>query len=316
MEKLRSNDHASVSTRGTEPLETVLSVCIVTYQACQLLEECLKSLYSNTNLNFEIIVIDNGSNDGVGWMLEQQFPSVSFIQNPNNVGFTRPMNQALRSAKGRYLLQLNPDTVIPPHALDELVIFMESHSDAGICGPKVLNRDGTLQKPCRRGDARPWAVISYVTGLSNLFPRSKFFSQYLMSYLDENQTHPVDGVSGSCMLIRRNVIEQIGYLDERFFAYQEDADFCLRARLAGWLVYYVPQAKIIHYGNLGGSQVQPYRSIYEWHRSYFLYYRKHFSRDYLFIFNWFFYGAMFLKLLLTLLVNMFRRNKYPGARKP
>ena len=103
---------------------------------------------------------------------------------------------------------------------------MDQHPEVGICGPKVLNRDRTLQKSCRRGEPTPWAVLTYFLGLSNLFPESKRFGNYQMSFMDENDTHPVAGVSGSCMMIRQEVIEQIGYLDERFFAYQEDADFC------------------------------------------------------------------------------------------
>jgi hypothetical protein len=135
-----------------------------------------------------------------------------------------------------------------------------------------------------------------------------------MSYLDPDQNNPVDGVSGSCMLIRRPVLDQIGYLDEQFFAYQEDADYCLRARAAGWQVYYVPEAQIMHYGGLGGSMVKPWRSIIEWHKAYFLLYRKHFAKDYFFIFNWFYYLAMIFKLLLALLGNLAQKGKF-GKQK-
>jgi hypothetical protein len=226
------------------------------------------------------------------------------------------MNQVMRVGVGRYLCQLNPDTLILPGAIDRLVDFMDTHPEVGICGPKVLNRDLTLQKPCRRGESRPWAVISYFTGLARLFPKSPLFGQYLMSYLDEDQIHPVAGVSGSCMLIRKEVVEQIGYLDELFFAYQEDADYCLRARQAGWEVYYVPEAQIIHYGGMGGSRVEPYRSIFEWHRSYYLFYKKHYAREYFFLFTLFYYLLMFIKLLLALLVNFLRKDKFAGSRKP
>lgn len=137
-----------------------------------------------------------------------------------------------------------------------------------------------------------------------------------MSYKDENEIHPVAGVAGSCMLIRRKVIEEVGYLDERFFAYQEDADICFRARQVGWQVYYYPQAQIIHFGGMGGSRVQPYRSIYEWHKSYFLYYRKNLANDYFFLFNGLYYIAMLIKLGLSLLVNFFRKEKFSGLPKP
>lgn len=294
-----------------------LTVCIVTYKARDLLRDCLNSLYKNAyNLKLEVIVVDNGSKDGVGEMLQREFQSVRFIGREENIGFSRPMNQALRVGRGQYLLLLNPDTVIIKNAPGLLVDFMIGHPEVGICGPKVLNRDGSLQKPCRRGESRPWAVISYFAGLSSLFPKSKLFGEYLMGYMNEDETHSVAGVSGSCMLVRRKVFEQVGYLDERFFAYQEDADICFRARKAGWKVYYYPKAQITHYGSLGGSRVNPYRSIFEWHKSYYLFYRKNLSGDYIFIFNYLYYLSMFVKLIFTLLLNFVRTDKFAGSRKP
>jgi GT2 family glycosyltransferase len=293
-----------------------LSVCIVTYFAKDLLSDCLRSLRENTTLDYEVIVVDNGSKDGVDQMLQQEFPGAIFLANDANLGYTFPMNQALQQANGRYLLQLNPDTLILPQALDKLVEFLDTHPEAGICGPKVLNRDRSLQKPCRRGESTPWAVTTYFLGLSALFPKSKLFGQYLMNYMDEDQTHLVAGISGSCMLIRRAVIDQIGYLDERFFAYQEDADFCFRTRQSGWQIYYVPAAQIVHFGGYGGSRIQPYRSIYEWHKSYFLYFRKNLAHNYFFLFNWLYYLAMLFKLILSLTVNFIRAEKFAGSRKP
>jgi hypothetical protein len=294
----------------------VLSVCIVTYRAKDLLRDCLQSLCANTNLPFEVIIVDNGSQDGAKSMLEREFPAFTVIENNENLGFTFPMNQALRLAQGQYLLQLNPDTLILPDSLDKMVAFMNAHPDIGICGPKVLNRNQTLQKSCRRGEPTPWAVLTYFLGFSARYPKSKLFGQYQMNYMDEDLTHPVAGVSGSCMLIRRELIDDIGYLDERFFAYQEDADFCLRARQAGWQVYYYPGAEIIHYGGQGGSRVEPYRSILAWHKSYFIYYRKHLAKNYFFLFNWIYYLAMILKLGLSLAENFIRKEKIVSARRP
>ena len=297
--------------------DTLLSICIVTYRARDYLRDCLASLYANPPAGpCEVIVVDNHSEDGTLEMLKTEFPRVSIIETRGNEGFTAPMNRALRQASGRYLLQLNPDTLIHPQAFDQLIDFMETHPGVGICGPKVLNVDGSLQKPCRRGESRPWAVISYFLGLSRLFPHSRLFGEYLMNYMDEDETHAVAGVSGSCMLIRRKLVEGIGYLDERFFAYQEDADYCFRARLAGWKVYFVPTAQITHYGGKGGSGVQPYKSIIEWHRSYYLYYRKNLAANYFFLFNGLYYGLMFLKLILALLLNSLKREKQAGRQRP
>lgn len=288
-----------------------LSICIVTYQSCAYLAKCLESIYANPpEGTFEIIVVDNHSTDGTLEMLEAEYPQVQLIQNPANLGYTRPNNQALHRSSGRYLMLLNPDTLVLPQTLNQLISFLEKHSKVGICGPKVLNPDGSLQPQCRRGESTPLAVISYFLGLYRLFPNSSLLGGYLLNYMDEDETHEVAGVSGSCMLIRREILEQIGYLDEQFFAYQEDADYCFRTRQAGWQVFYVPDAKIIHYGGQGGSRVHPYRSIIEWHRSYWRYYRKNLAREYPALFNGIYYGLMALKLVWALAMNLMRRGKF------
>ena len=294
-----------------------LSICIPTLDAKALLRDCLRSIHANTRASaFEIVVVDNNSQDGTPEMLRDEFPNVRVIVNDHNAGFTKPTNQALRASTGRYALLLNNDTVVLPDALDRLVAFADAHPEIGICTPKVLNRDGTLQKQCRRGLATPWELFCYFSGLASRFPNDPRFAGYLITYLDENEIHVVDAVSGSCMLIRRAVMEQIGLLDERFFAYQEDTDYCFRAGQAGWKVFYYPGAQIIHYASQGGSRAQPYRSIWEWHRSYFLYYRKNLAARYIFLFNWFYYIVMGLKLASALLVNFFRKEKFAGSRKP
>jgi GT2 family glycosyltransferase len=281
----------------------MISICIVTLNAKDLLKDCLESIKKTTRSPFEIIIVDNGSRDGTSELIQEDYSSVRLLANTRNLGYSLPMNQAIKVANGEHLLLLNPDTKLLPGTIDTLSAFLEDHPEVGICGPKVLNTDKTLQKPCRRGESRPWAVISYFSGLTKLFPDSPIFSEYLMSYRDEDSTHPVAGVSGSCMMVRREVIDSIGLLDEQFFAYQEDADFCRRARYAGWLVYYVPDSKIIHYGSQGGSHVDPVQSISAWHKSYYLYYKKNLAADYPGILNWFFYTLMLVKYVITLGVN-------------
>jgi GT2 family glycosyltransferase len=180
-------------------------------------------------------------------MILDDFPQVRLIRNEDKQGYTAPMNLALKAALStQYLVQLNPDTLVLPGSFDCIAEFLDNHPEVGICTPKVLNRDGTLQKQCRRSEARPWDSLVYFLGLSRFNPKSRLLNGYLMGYLDENEIHAVEAVSGSCMFIRRDVINQIGYLDEIFFAWQEDTDFCFRARQAGWGVYYVPTGQIIH----------------------------------------------------------------------
>jgi GT2 family glycosyltransferase len=294
-----------------------LSLCIVSLQARDYLRDCLISIAEATSqISYEIIVVDQNSQDGTVEMIRDDFPHVKLIESAENDGFVGGSNRAMRAGQGRYLALLNPDTIVLPGSLELLCAFLDSHPDVGIVGPKVLNPDGTLQGPCRRGDARPWAVISYFSGLGKLFPDKAIFNGYLLTHLDEDKSYPVDGVSGSCMLIRREVVEKISYLDEDIFSYQEDADYCLRTRNAGWQVYYYPEAKIIHHGGQGGSQVEPVRSIIAWHKSYFYYFRKHFASDYFFVLNWLYYAAMGVKLLLALAKNFLAKDAFGGSRKP
>jgi GT2 family glycosyltransferase len=289
----------------------------VSYHSREVLKNCLDSLDVNhPKASYETIVVDNHSTDGSVEMLKRSYPDIILISLQMDESYTRAMNQALKTAQGQILIQLNPDTVIKPGVWDALTDFMDSHVEIGICTPKVLNRDGTLQKQCRRSAAGPWDTFCYMIGLSRLFPKNRRFAGYLMTYLDEDISHPCDAVSGSCMLIRREVINTIGYLDESFYAYQEDSDLCFRARQAGFQVYYVPLGQIIHYGGQGGSLVHARRSIYEWHRSYWIYYRKHFAPRRLFIVNWLVYIGIGIRLVLKMGVSLVKRQDYIGSRKP
>jgi len=252
-------------------------------------------------------VVDNHSFDDTENMVREKHPSVNLIINSRNEGYTIPMNKAMKEAEGDYLLILNPDAFVEPSAVAVLARYLDSHPEIGICGPKVLNRDLTFQKSCRRGVARPWNVISYFSGLAARFPNNSKYTGYHLSHLDEDSNSEVDGVSGSCMMIRRAVIDEIDYFDERFFAYQEDSDYCFRAKTAGWKIYYIPEARVVHDTGRGGSEAFKYRSLFEWHRSYYLLYKKHFAADYLPFVNGLFYSAMLGKLLTTVIRETVRR---------
>lgn len=293
-----------------------LSICIVGINAEQYLRNCIDSIHSSGLLiPYEIIYVDNGSTDGTKTMLESGFPEVRTCWNAQNLGYAKANNQAISLAQYGTILLLNPDTIVKRGSIDELVDYLRQHPVSGLVGPKVLNSDGTFQAHCKRGEARPWEVFCYFFGLSNLFPRSRLFSGYLQGFLDEDQVNDVPAISGSCMMIRREVIDQIGSLDERYFAYQEDTDYCVQARKAGWKVTYVPTSIIIHYGGKGGTEHQPFMTIYVWHQSYFRYYKKQLAQDYFFLFNWFYYFLMGIKLGLSVLINIFRSNKHPGPKR-
>jgi GT2 family glycosyltransferase len=294
-----------------------LGVCIVTRDSKEEVIDCITSLFAQSfNLDIQVVMVDNASRDHTADAISAKFPEVKLILNDENFGFARAVNQGLQVLDAQYYLLLNPDTIILDHALQKLIRFMEQNPEAGICIPKVLNSDGTLQYQCRRGEGRPWETFSYFIGLARLFPNDQRFTGYLLNHLDNEKVSEVKAVSGSCMMIRREVVEEIGGLDERYFAYQEDADYCIQARQAGWKVFFAPLAEVIHYGGRGGSAASPYFGVYHWHLSYFLYYRKNLAKDYPFWFHPFYYFVMLAKLMFSLVVLLFSREKIVGTRKP
>ncbi|MDD2522902.1 MAG: glycosyltransferase family 2 protein [Anaerolineaceae bacterium] len=285
---------------------TELSICILTLNSKDYLRQCLNSIRQYPpKEEYEILVADNGSTDGTTAMLYEKFPEVQVILNKENLGFTKPNNQMLHLAKGDFLLLLNPDTLLIEDCFNPQVEYLRANPEVGVSIPKVLNGDGTFQRQSRRGEATPIEVFGYVLKLGKIFPKNKKLNGYLLSWLSEDEIAEVKAVSGSCMFIRRQAWEQVGDFDEQFFAYQEDSDYCMRARQKGWRVMYVPISRIIHYGGEGGSKDQPVNSIVQWHRSYYLYYRKHFAKDRFFLFNWFFYLSMAGKLGIALLAHLF-----------
>lgn len=291
---------------------------IVTYNSLEPLRDCLRSLVSSldSDIQYEITIIDNGSTDQVVDYIEKEFQTIHIIKNSDNLGYTKAMNQGLRISSGDYLIQLNPDVFVNDGTFQTLKSWMDDHPEVGICIPKVLNQDGSFQKQCRRGFARPLEVFAYFLKLDRLFPNNKKLGNYVKTYLPEDEIAEVDSVSGSCMMIRKEVIQEIGYLDERFFAYQEDTDICFRAKNAGWKVYYLPIASVIHQGGKGGSRTNPFRGILEWHRSYYLYYRKNLSKDYFFLINWFMYLMILIKLAFSLAGALISKEKVVGTKKP
>lgn len=295
-----------------------VSFVIVSFNSINPLMVCLQSLFDSigTDLKFEVTIVDNNSYDGSIQYIQDNFPFVQLIKNNSNIGYTKAMNQGIRIAKGKYVVQLNPDVYINPGTFQSLLTWMNDHADVGICIPKVLNQDGTLQKQCRRGFARPLEVFSYFLKLDHIFPNHKVIGNYVKTYLPEDEIAQVDAVSGSCMVIKKEVISDIGYLDEQYFAYQEDTDYCFRANKAGWKVFYLPFVSVIHLGGRGGSRTSPYKGVFEWHRSYYLYYRKNLAKDYFFIINWLMYLVIGLKLIFSLVGAFFSKEKVVGTKKP
>lgn len=285
-----------------------LSILIVSYNTCQLTLDAIRSIYQSvTNYSYEIIVIDNNSMDHSVEQIRHHFPEVILIQNDTNVGFSRANNQGMRIAKGRYILLLNSDTIIQPDTLQVMLNFMDQHPKVGASGCKVVLPNGRLDKACRRGFPTPSASFYYVFGFSKLFPKTPKFNQYHLSYLDPDLDYPVDCLVGAFMLVRKEVIEQVGMLDEDFFMYGEDVDWCYRIKKAGWQIYYYPKTSIVHYKG-ASSKRKPYKIIYEFHRAMFLFHNKHYKKQYPYVVSLVVYAGISLKLVLSLVQNVLRKK--------
>lgn len=225
-----------------------LSIIIVNYNVKYFLEQCLHSvLQASMNIDPEIFVVDNNSVDGSSQLIRKKFPEIHFIENKENVGFSRANNQAIRKAKGKYILLLNPDTIVEEDTFSKIIEFMDNHADAGGLGVKMIDGKGTFLPESKRGLPTPEVAFYKMFGISKLFPNSKKFGKYHLSYLKENEIHEVDVLAGAFMLLRKETLDKIGLLDETFFMYGEDIDLSYRITLGGYKNYYFPETTIIHY---------------------------------------------------------------------
>jgi GT2 family glycosyltransferase len=268
----------AASTRRHTP-NLQLSIIVVNYNVRDFLHQALRSLdKARAGLKSEIIVVDNASGDGSVEMLRSRFPKIRVITSDVNLGFAKANNLALKVAKGEYCLLINPDTVVQEDTLRVMVEFFRDHPDVGLAGCKILNPDGTFQLACRRSFPSPWVAFTKLFGLAALMPKSKMFGKYNLTYRDPDQVYEVDAVSGSFMMVRRQAYQEVGGLDEEFFMYGEDLDWCYRIQHAGWKIYYVPTTSIIHYKgeSTRRSSLNEIRTFYE---AMHLFVRKHHGRS-------------------------------------
>ena len=231
-------------------------------------------------MSHEVILVDNASTDDTPELLRRHFPHVRLLENGTNVGFTRATNQAIEVCSGRYILWLNPDTVLRRDSLLRLCEFLENRPEVGIVGPMVLNADGSFQPQCRRGLPTPSASLFYMLGLHRLWPRSPRFGAYLLNHLPVGQKTQVAAVSGCCLMARRQVWQEIGRLDEDILGFGEDIEWCVRAHKAGWQVWYYPESVIVHLKGRGGVQSRPFHKVWGLHQAMWVFYRKHLKQDY------------------------------------
>ncbi len=263
-----------------QPLD--LSVIIVSWNTKDLLQNCLNSVYAETkNISFEVFVVDNASSDGSAEMVDRELPQVHLIQNNQNLGFAKANNQAIRQSRGRYVLLLNPDTVVLDGALDKMVAFMETHHQAGVLTCKIFKPDGTVQPSARThfGTLLGGTLLAHLRFIALMWVHRHFLRRQapgnsLGGFLsNDNIIREVSWVLGACMMVRRETISQVGLLDEQLFLSGEEVDWCYRAKQKGWNIYFLPDARIIHYHGQSTRQasnvrVYSYQSMFKFAKKY------------------------------------------------
>ncbi len=321
-----------------ENFKSDLDIVIVNYNTAHLLRPCLESVFaSQCDFRWRVYVVENGSQDDSVEMLRREFepnhPALTVLVSPRNGGFSYGNNLALRQIcplepdagtaspdvnglaigcrpEARYIVLLNPDTVVPPNCFQLLYDFMEAHPAAGIVGPKLVKKDGSLDWACRRSFPTPEVSFYRMLGLSKLFPKNRRFARYNLSYLDVNKMYEVDSVCGAFMLVRAEAVSQVGILDEAFFMYGEDLDWAYRIKQQGWQVYYNPVTTVIHYKGESSKQ-RSTGAIVNFYDAMRIFHRKHFASHTFFGLNWLIYFGIYAKEGLALARNALR----PRARK-
>lgn len=232
-----------------------VSIIIISWNTREILQDCLRTVYDQTKrIDFEVIVVDNASSDGTVEMVRREFPRVVLIANDSNRGFAAGNNQGMAVAAGRYVLLLNSDTLLREGAIEKTVAFADAHSDAAVIGCRVLGSDRTLQSSCFMFPS-VLNMLLLATYLYRLFPGNRFLGRERMTYWNRSDARDVDVVAGCFMLIRGEAIDRVGVMDESFFMYAEETDWCYRFKQARWRVMFTPSASIIHLGGASSRQV-------------------------------------------------------------
>lgn len=299
-----------------------LAIVIVNYNTRDELRACLDSIQASRGVaSCQVAVVDNCSKDDSVAMVRAGYPWVEpLIANEHNGGYAYANNIGLRAlgfGQGRaladlprYVLLLNPDTLLPDDALANMLAFMDASPDVGVAGPKLTRRDGSLDAACRRAFPTPEVAFYRLSGLSKLFPRSRTFGRYNLTYLDENEQNDVDALVGAFMLIRGQALEQVGLLDEAFFMYGEDIDLCYRIKQRGWRVVYHPQVTVLHLKG-ASSRKSSDRAIIAFYDAMRIFHNKHYRARTFWLVNWTIDSAIALLRNVALLRNRLR----PSTRK-
>jgi GT2 family glycosyltransferase len=251
-----------------------VSIIIVNWNTRGALCDCLKSVYEETgNIQFEVIVVDNASSDGSVEMVKSEFPGVILVENSENKGFARANNIGIQASRGRYVCLVNSDVIVLEDCIEKLMSFMDEHPGLGMAGPRILSPDRALQLSCRHFPTI-WNNVCQALTLNHLFPKSRFFSGAFMDYWNHDSIRSVDVLSGCFWIVRRESLNEVGLLDENFFIYGEDLDWCRRFHQVGWDVVFYPRAEAIHIGGASSSHA-PITFYLEMQKASLLYWKKH-----------------------------------------
>ncbi len=298
------------------PATPKLSVIVVSFDCCALLQACLRSLEAEREeADLEVIVIDNGSHDGTVEMVAASFSWVELVASDENLGFARANNLGTDRARGEYLLFLNPDTVVPRGALARSVSALEAHPETGMLGCKLVRPDGSLDHACKRGFPTPLSSVYHFVGLTRLLRGSPRFAHYTAGHLDPDEEGRVDAVNGAFMLVRREALNAVGPMDEEYWLYMEDLDWCYRFWQAGWPVVYWPGAEVVHIKGGSSSPHRSWRANYAFHRGMWLFYRKNYMAERSRIVSASVWFGIWLKLGLSATHSFAARRLFGGAVK-
>ena len=292
-------------------MTTDLSIVILNYNSKNFTLQCISSIKKFNkekleNGQYEILVVDNSSNDGSKEFFKK-IEGVTFIYNSKNLGFSKGNNSAVSKTKGRYILFLNPDTVVYKDTLSVMVDFMDTHKKAGAATCKLLMGNGKVDDATHRGFPTPWNSLMYFSGISKIFPKSKIFNGYQMGWFDMEKTHEVDVLAGAFMIVRQEAGEEIGWWDENYFFYGEDIEFCYMLKAKGWKIYYVVETSAFHHKGVTGGIRRESKEITtadkktkilvtNWRfNAMNIFYNKHYKNKYPFFVNWITKTAVELK---------------------
>lgn len=288
-----------------------LSIVIVNYNVSHFLRQCLQSVYAAIeHMDAEVFVVDNRSVDDSVPMVKSEFPNVKIIVNEENVGFSRGNNVAIRQAKGEYVLLLNPDTLVEKDTFTDTIQYMDQHPDVGSLGLKMINGKGEFLPESKRALPVPAVAFYKIFGLSKLFPNSRRFGSYHLTYLNNDQIHEVEVLCGAYMLLRKSVLDQIGYLDEDFFMYGEDVDLSYRINIAGYKNIYFPEARIIHYKG-ESTKKGSINYVLVFYKAMQIFVKKHFAKKNVLLFNFMITFAIWLRASLAILKRIFQQLLLP-----